>query len=42
MKSIDNLKNQLVEPAKQAYMLAAIALTVACIALLMATRNGGK
>jgi hypothetical protein len=40
MRVTDNLKNKLIEPAKQAYMLAAISLVVACVALLMATRKG--
>jgi hypothetical protein len=31
---------QLVETPKQAYMIALIALTIACVAILMAARSG--
>lgn len=37
---IKNKVEQLVETPKQAYMIALLALGIACIAILMATRSG--
>lgn len=40
MKFTEQLKKDFVEAPKQAYMIAVVALVIASVALLMATRKG--